>query len=199
MAINSLFRTEQSAQRPNRVGWCSAKAALVFCENGYRYFRNSTAAKATERGDNLAGLQDGNSFPCSGNCHGLRPDELTVQLWFALFKKHFNNFFEIGIQFIQRRGLTVSPWEARHVAHVHAGVRAPLDDRCVCFHAICPFMFPLQHQGASLRLFRQFFDPLSRLGQLQNYDVLESPTQAAFGREAEWIPEASNKDVAYVG
>jgi hypothetical protein len=60
-------------------------------------------------------------------------DESIFQLWFAHFKKHLDDLFEIGIQFIQRRRLTVSTRKAGQIAPIHACVEASLDDRRGCF------------------------------------------------------------------
>jgi len=74
-------------------------------------------AQRFEDGDDLA-ASGPEFFPCSGNGHGLRPDELALQLWLTVFEEHFNYFFEIRIQFIQGFSLTVSPREAGHVAYI---------------------------------------------------------------------------------
>jgi hypothetical protein len=80
------------------------------------------------------GASEPGLFPCLGNCHSLRADELSFQLWLAFFEEHINAFLEIGIQFVQGPRMTVSTRETRDIAHLHTGVGTSLDDCRVRFH-----------------------------------------------------------------
>ena len=48
----------------------------------------------------------------------LRADKLGVEMWFAIFEKHFYDFCQIFVQIIQCRALRMGTRKARHITHV---------------------------------------------------------------------------------
>ena len=61
-------------------------------------------------------------------------NKLGFKLWFAILKKHFDDFLHIVIQFIQSFALRMSANKAGNIANEKAGLRTLFDNRRVCFH-----------------------------------------------------------------
>jgi hypothetical protein len=67
--------------------------------------------------------------PTSGDLECLRPDELSVELRLAIFKKHGDHLFEVLSEFVDCRALGVRAWPSRYVSDIHASLGILLDDR----------------------------------------------------------------------
>ena len=54
------------------------------------------------------------------------PENRALSLFIS--EKHFDDFLEVVIQFIQCRPLRMRPGETRHITHIEVGIRASFND-----------------------------------------------------------------------
>ena len=89
---------------------------------------NLDGSEALQNPGDLPRLQDGD-VPHLRDLNGLRTDELPLQLWLAVLKKHGDDLFEVLSQLVDAGALRVRarpPWD---ISNEQTRVRIPLDDR----------------------------------------------------------------------
>lgn len=74
-----------------------------------------------QNGGHFTRFQDRNCSH-SGHKNFLRANELRFELRLTIFQKHFDNFLQVGAQFIQRFRLRMRARETRNIADIIAGI-----------------------------------------------------------------------------
>lgn len=105
---------------------------------------NFLKPKPLQNGNHNARFEDGDAGH-SCNFDGLHPDKLRLKTWGAVLAQHFNHFFEIGIDLVQRRGLGMRTGKTGDVTHIKPCVRATLDYCCISFHKQGPLYSDAWH------------------------------------------------------
>ena len=87
-----------------------------------------------ENGDDLAWLENGEVSHCLCNGDVLDTDKLRLQVGFAVFEQHGDDFLEVAVKLVEGFALRVGAWETWNKTHKKFGLRATFNDGRVSSH-----------------------------------------------------------------
>ena len=98
--------------------------------------RGTWAVTKREKSSNFSGLEDWKVS--HGSDHGdlLHTDKFRFKRWVAIFQEHFDDFFHVRLQFIERCGLRMGTWKPWDEANVVARLKAAFDHGGKLLHSI---------------------------------------------------------------
>ena len=97
--------------------------------------------------NDFAGLEDGDTGH-SRNFDGLHSDELRFESRGAVLAQHLDDFLQIRVEFIERRGLRMRARKAGNIANIKSGIRATLDHCGIGFHIGSPLGSDTRHSSS---------------------------------------------------